>query len=144
MLKQSANEFVRYFLVQVAAYAVEWAAYLAARHFNVDILPANVAAKVTALCFAFFSHRAFTFRTHQGHVLWQAVRYLAGFAFNTTISTFLLWVFHTQLQLPEVGAKILADTLIVAASFVIAKKLIFRTAKPAANPDSEPAPAPRT
>lgn len=128
MLKQSAGEFSRYFLVQVAAYAVEWTAYLVARYLQMDVLPANVLAKVVALCFAFFSHRAFTFRQHQGHVAWQAVRYLAGFAFNTAVSTYLLWLL--QHYLSEFVAKFLSDTLIVAASFIIAKKIIFRSAAP--------------
>jgi len=93
-------------------------------------------AKVAALCFAFVLHRIFTFRTHQGHVFWQALRYLSAFAFNTAVSTWLLWFFHAYM--PEWLAKGLSDTLIVFSSFFIAKLLIFRTAKTETAPAGEP------
>lgn len=127
MLKQSAGEFGRYFIVQVAAYAVEWTTFFSLRYSGVDLLPANVLAKVAALCFAFVCHRMFTFKTHQGHVMWQAVRYISVFVFNTFVSTWLLWVLHDYL--PEWLAKTISDTLIVFSSFFIAKLLIFRSAK---------------
>jgi putative flippase GtrA len=128
MLKQSAGEFGRYFLVQVAAYAVEWAAFLGLRYGGVDLLPANVLAKVAALCFAFVCHRIFTFRAQQGHVVWQAARYLSAFVVTTTLSTWLLWLLHAWL--PEWLAKGVSDAVIIFFSFFVAKLLVFSAAKP--------------
>lgn len=126
MRRESAEEFGRYFLVQVAAYAVEWGAFLAARYLGVDLLVANVIAKSAALVFAFFCHRAFTFRVRNTDVVKQALRYFFAFLASATASTFLLWVLEPVLA--EWLAKFVSDVAIVLASFLIAKTLVFQRA----------------
>ncbi len=126
MHRQSAEEFGRYFLVQVVAYAVEWGAFLTARYLGVDLLIANVISKSAALVFAFFCHRAFTFRAQNANVLQQAFRYLLAFVGSTAASTFLLWALEPLLA--EWPAKFVSDVAIVCVSFMIAKVLVFRRA----------------
>lgn len=125
MARPAVGEFGRYVGVQLLAYALEWAVYLGVRAVGLGPLPSNAVGKAVALVFAFFCHRSFTFRSQDSRVGQQAVRYFATFLVNVVISTSLLWLLDRYL--PEWIAKGVSDVVAVFVSYLLAKRIVFRS-----------------
>ena len=83
--------FARYVAVQIAAYALDMGAFLVLLHGGIaGPVPANVAAKIVAGGFAFFAHRAFTFRLGGTAQASEAARYAILLALNVPVASALL------------------------------------------------------
>lgn len=118
--------FVRYLLVQVAAYAIDMGVFVLAGWWGMPPVPANIPAKILAGVFAFIAHRRITFRVHgQRGGTAQLLRYALLLAINVPLASTLL-----ALLLPHVSpaplAKFVADALCVLVNFLASHYLVFR------------------
>lgn len=119
--------FVRYVGVQAVAYAIDMGVFLALHHVGMlNPATSNLAAKVCAGCFAFLVHRGFTFgiRSPRGRGR-QALRYFIVLAINAPVSSaILVVVLHV---IPHAAAaKVIADVLTVALTYLVTARLVFR------------------
>ena len=127
--------FLRYLLVQLAAYAIDMGGFLFLTHQGLlGPLWANVAAKLAAGMFAFVAHRHFTFQTGKEQATGQAVRYFALLALNVPLSSGLLALLLPWLA-PAALAKFVADVVILGITYWLSRSLVFRRA-PGAPADS--------
>ena len=118
--------FVRYVGVQVLAYAVDLGGFLALVHLGVaGPVVANLVCKACAGLFAFTVHRMFTFGIRgSSSRATHAVRYFALLAVNTPLSSAILAALLEIIPLVS-AAKILADVLTVALSYVLTARVVF-------------------
>ena len=126
--------FVRYVGVQVVAYAIDLGVFVVLFHGGIaGPIAANVAAKVAAGAFAFFAHRAFTFRiAGTERVRSEAVKYALLLALNVPLASALLALLMTAIPVATF-AKIAADVVCVGLTFLLTRHGVFGRA--AARPD---------
>lgn len=125
------RQFVRYNLVQVAAYGLDFGGFVLLTHaFSVSPVPANASGKIVAGIVAFLLHKIYTF----GQLSWsQAHREMLVYALllglNVPLSSaaLLALMFVMPSAWPE-AAKIVADTLCVGMTFFITRHFVFRPA----------------
>jgi len=120
--------FSRYVGVQLLAYVIDMGSFLLGVALGLGPVWANVPAKLLAGAFAFVAHRRVTFRVHgQAGAGSQLLRYGLLLALNVPLSSGLL-----ALLLPWIGppalAKLVADVICVALTFVASRYLVFRAA----------------
>jgi len=118
-------KFLRYNLVQIAAYGIELSTFFAVLWMWPSYLViANVSAKTGAGCFAFFLHKCFTFKNSSKHDIGnQARRYFLILAGNMFFGSFLLLMFVDVM--PEWGGKLLSDVISVGMTFLLTHYLVF-------------------
>lgn len=118
--------FLRYTIIQLLAYVIDIGGFLLLLH--AQLLPpvlANILGKLAAGVFAFFCHKRFTFRVGGGRgTAGQAARYFTLLALNIPLSSSLLalqlvWINDTA------AAKIIADIVCVALTYLLSKYLVF-------------------
>lgn len=117
--------FARYVAVQLAAYALDMGMFLVLLHGGIaGPVPANVAAKIAAGAFAFFAHRAFTFRLGGTARAGEATRYAILLALNVPLASALLAALLHVVPHP-VAAKFLADVVCVGLTFLLTRRAVF-------------------
>lgn len=118
--------FFKYLTIQVLAYGIDMGVFLLLLHLDgPGPIVANVVSKMAAGCFAFVSHRSFTFGVaSSGLVRRQAMRYFFVLAINVPTASAILGMILIWLPLPVV-AKFLADVVCVALSYLLSKHFIF-------------------
>ena len=126
LLRHVRGEALRYVLIQLFAYALEFTTFWLVLRADADMAgPANVAGKAAAGLFALLAHRAFTFPGPQRHSrLVQALLYAASLALNALLGTLLL-LGLLRLGLPAAPAKIISDTVMIVATFFVSRHVIF-------------------
>lgn len=118
--------FARYVAVQLAAYALDFGAFIALLWgVAADPIAANVAAKVIAGTFAFFVHRSFTFRVAGTRIGGEAVRYGLLLALNVPVASGLLALLLAVVPHAPT-AKVLADVVCVGLTFLLTRHGVFR------------------
>jgi putative flippase GtrA len=115
----------KYLAVQLLAYCVDWAVFLALFKVSGAAFFSNLAAKCAALILAFILHRNFTFNASRGNSIEQAVSYFSLGVSVSIASSFLLVLFSRFM--PEAAAKLISDVILIFATFLISKLFIFRS-----------------
>lgn len=122
-------KFYRYIAIQLAAYVIDISFFMIV--LLVDIagpLEANAFAKISAGCFAFFSHRHFTFSVAEVTCAKsQAIRYFLFLLLNVPFASGILALLLDWIPVTFV-AKVTADVICVGLNYYLSKCLIF--AKP--------------
>ena len=118
--------FVRYIGVQVIAYGIDLGTFLSMVHAGVAVpVTANVLGKILAGTFAYFAHRAFTFRRASGSAgLGSAARYFALLAINSPLSSLVLATMLKYLDSVQIG-KVLSDVVMVGVTYFLSKHFVF-------------------
>ena len=118
--------FIRYIFVEILAYIVDMGGFLLMLKLGIfEAVAANILDKFAAGIFAFIANRNFTFCSNDNVDLnKQAIRYFVVLALNIPFSTGILSLFLLWINEPAI-AKLLADGIGVALSFIICKKFIF-------------------
>lgn len=128
MLANRATFFslLRYNLVQIAAYAVDYGIFWAFIALAPSqLVAANVASKLAAGIFAFLAHKYVTFRKPGRQSLYREIfAYFGLLAVNTVIATALLRAL--TMLFPPLIAKPIADIVYMPISFLMTKFLVFR------------------
>lgn len=119
--------FFRYGAIQLVAYGLDMGIFLllVALFADQPVL-ANVAGKVVAGTFAFFSHRHFTFLSTRVGSKAQALRYFSLLAINIPLASVLLSAGLYLIDNP-VPVKFVSDVICVALTYWISKRFVFRT-----------------
>ena len=115
----------KYVAVQLLAYCVDWAVFLALFTAFDAAFFANLAAKCSALVIAFILHRNFTFNASSGNSVGQGVSYFSLGVSVSIASSFLLVLFSKAM--PEAAAKLISDVILIFATFLISKFFIFKS-----------------
>lgn len=120
-----------YIAVQLAAYGLDIGTFvLLVDVFAIGPLWANICAKAVAGGFAFFSHRHVTFQSAASEsVSGQGLRYSILLIANSMASSAMLALFMRVMPSPAL-AKVVADIILIAASFRLSKAVVFRGARP--------------
>ena len=118
--------FIRYVIIQLLAYVVDMMGFLLILKLEIfGPIIANLIGKTAAGTFAFIAHRNYTFGTNnRADRKRQAIRYFSILAINVPFSTGILGIFLTWITEPVI-AKILADCIVVALSYLLSKHFIF-------------------
>ena len=118
--------FARYVAVQLAAYAIDMGSFLLLLQFGAwGPVGANVVAKIAAGGFAFFAHRAFTFRVEgRERMAGEALRYGILLALNVPVASALLAVLLFVIPHPAI-AKFAADVVCVGLTFLLTRHAVF-------------------
>lgn len=115
----------KYLAVQLLAYCIDWAVFLALFTVSGAAFFSNLAAKCAALILAFVLHRNFTFNASSGNSVGQAISYFSLGVSVSIASSFLLVLFSKVM--PEAAAKLISDVILIFATFLISKFIIFRS-----------------
>jgi putative flippase GtrA len=118
--------FVRYVAVQLVAYAIDLGVFVLLLHAGIaGPIAANVVAKIAAGVFAFHAHRGFTFRIQRRtRIGREAMKYALLLALNVPVSSALLALLMLAVPSATV-AKIAADVMCVALTFMLTKHGVF-------------------
>ncbi len=120
--------FSRYVFVQLLAYLLDMGTFVLLGFAGVQPVAANVASKLVAGAFAFASHRRFTFGVHRQRARSQVVKYALLLGINIPLSSALLALLM-QVVPSAILAKLLADVLGVALTFLLSRQVVFRASK---------------
>lgn len=118
--------FVRYFFVQLVAYAIDMFFYIFLLTFlSINAIYANILSKFFAGLFAFFIQREFTFKfTNNQQIGRQAFRYIIILLLNIPISASILYVILLYIS-NYIFAKFLSDVVGITISFLLSKYYTF-------------------
>lgn len=118
--------FVRYTVVQVAAYCIDMGGFLLLwKMFDAGPIMANLGGKIAAGSFAFVAHRHVTFRSAgSGSMVGQGVRYLALLLLNIPLSSGVLAVVLMVVSNAIIG-KLISDVICVAFTYWVSKSHVF-------------------
>jgi putative flippase GtrA len=121
-----------YIVVQCVVYGIEFSIFAVLHHWiGLDALLANVVSKINAGFCAVIAHRYITFKATDQPLARQAAIYFLLMALNTLLATLLLSLllsFGLHVNL----AKFVSDVALVLVSFVLSKKVVFRSSRPPA------------
>lgn len=118
--------FARYVAVQLAAYAVDMGGFAVLLAAGTHPLAANAVSKVLAGTVAFLAHRRFTFEgARHGSFSSQLWRYVLVLLANIPASSVVLAALLHAIPAP-VPAKFVADVFILAVTYWLSKRMIFR------------------
>lgn len=116
----------RYVGVGVFVTLIDYLIFLLAVHLGLSAAYANVSSKVAATLGGGYLHRRYTFAGPQHlSLLRQIVAYAALSAFNLALSTVCIVWLMTNAGWPPLVAKLCADILVIAISFVASRVLIY-------------------
>ncbi len=122
---QNLQQFLRYNLVQLLCYLIEFVIFLLSFKTTTQLLLSNSLAKIIAATLSFFAHKYFTFQKKDNDDLVpEMLRYSALFGLHLVISSGLL-LFFSQF-LVEWLAKFIADVCCVAITFVLVRNIVFK------------------
>lgn len=118
--------FIRYILIQIGAYAIDFGWFLAVTKMGLlSPVAANAVGKVLAGVFGFVAHRSFTFRVsdaRNGRA--EAIKYFTLLGINIPLASGLLWgalyVFPNKVE-----AKIFTDACLVLSNYWISHRFVF-------------------
>jgi putative flippase GtrA len=116
----------RYIAVQAVAYVLDMGGFILLGAAGLGVVTANILAKLAAGSFAFVAHRHFTFGVDRRYdARGQLVKYAVLLAANVPLSSGLLVLLMRWVVSP-VLAKLLADLLCVAITFLLSRHVVFR------------------
>lgn len=124
------HQAARYGLVGVCVFATDFLGYWTI----LQALPgawlaANIAGKSTGALLGFLLHRHFTFSwQHRDGGARQLIAYICLFTANLALSSGLLWLLVEGAHLNDLVAKVLADVVVIATSFVVSRTWVYRAA----------------
>lgn len=123
-------KFIRYNLVQVVTYALEFSIFLGILAIWKDhLVIANCISKIVAAILAFILHKHFTFEiTDKKRLAREILSYAALNLINIFLSSSILLILSNFL--PEWLAKLLSDTMCMVSSFLLTHFVVFRSSKP--------------
>jgi putative flippase GtrA len=118
--------FIRYILIQIAAYAIDFGWFVAATRTGLLCpVAANAVGKVLAGIFGFVAHRYFTFRVsdaRNGRA--EAIKYFSLLGINIPLASGLLWG-ALYLFANKVVAKVFTDACLVLSNYWISHRFVF-------------------
>lgn len=121
--------FIRYGLVAVLAYGIDFGGYIFLLGLGYPPVLANTLVKVVAAIFGFFAHRSFTYSIKERDgILKHAARYFGLALLYTPTSSILLYVIMIFLPNP-VYAKVTSDVSLAMLMFWITSKFAFTKTK---------------
>lgn len=130
--------FVRYIIIQVAAYAIDMGVFLLVMElFVYGPILSNVVAKIAAGIFAFILHRKFTFEVSDEEPRAQAIKYSVLLGLNIPIASAALALLLLATS-NAIAAKFIADVACVLLTYLLSKHLIFVGSQSEANGRVEP------
>ena len=119
------KQIVRYVIVAVAAYLVDFGGFFVLLHAGVPLVWANVTVKILAAIFGFFAHRKFSYRIQGYAGAWpHAVKYF-GLALAYTPASTLVLVVLTQFIPNLAAAKFSADVILFLVTYFVTSKFVF-------------------
>lgn len=92
-------------------------------------LPVNVFAWVVCVAFAFWTNRTWVFASGAStarDVAREAASFAAGRLGTLVLEELVLWLGIERLLLPDMGVKLFAQVLVIAANYIISKRFVFR------------------
>lgn len=130
---QSHREGLLYLFFGALTTAVSWGSFLL---FHSLLLwnehPANIAAWVLAVLFAFFTNRRWVFTADEeggGRFLFQLLSFYAGRLSTLGVQELLLLIFSTLLQLPPIPVRAFCEVVVLLLNYFVSKFLVFRKEK---------------
>lgn len=129
----SHREGLLYLFFGVLTTAVSWGSFLLFHSLlSWNEHPANIAAWVIAVFFAFFTNRRWVFTADKaggGRFLLQLLSFYAGRLSTLFVQELLLLVFSTLLQLPPIPVRAVCEVVVLILNYLVSKFLIFRKRK---------------
>jgi putative flippase GtrA len=121
----------RYAGVGVVVTLIDYVVFLLGMQWGLSAPLANVLSKLAATLAGAVLHRRYTFAGPQrlGPAR-QMLFYAALSLFNLGLSTGLIVVLSSMLGWPGLVAKLLADVVVIAVSFVVSRVFIYAPARP--------------
>ncbi len=122
---ESCRQFIRYNLVQIVRYVLEFSLFLLLPKLSSHLLLSNCTAKTFAATFAFFLHKHFTFKKKNNAKLAKEILcYVALFGIHILLSSAMLLFFY-EFFAPWL-AKFISDVCYVAISFILVRNFVFK------------------
>ena len=119
---------VRYFAVGISVVIIDFFTFLLLIYFFPQAyMVANIAGKSAGALIGFFIHKHFTFGGEQERsTVLQLLLYSCLYLANISLSSFVIYVGVEVIELLAVPAKIVADVLVTANSFVFSRFFVFK------------------
>ena len=131
-LKPLRKQVTRYLVVGLFVVAVDYLVYVLMMCFFPSIyIAANILGKTVGAFSGFFLHKHYTFAGQQDKSTpTQLIFYVALYFGNMTMSSFLIYLGVTWIGYNELLAKIVADAVVIACSFLLNRLLVFKHSPP--------------
>ena len=103
--------------------------WLCTRLLPLSYEPANVAAWIVAVSFAFVTNKLFVFESKSGQtrtLLWELATFFGGRLLTLGAEMLLLWVGIDLLHWHDLVVKVISNLVVILLNFVISKLLVFR------------------
>ncbi len=127
------REGLLYLFFGVLTTAVSWGSFLLFHSlFLWNEHPANIAAWVLAVLFAFFTNRRWVFTADEakgGRFLFQLLSFYAGRLSTLGVQELLLLIFSTLLSLPPIPVRAVSEVVVLLLNYLVSKFLVFRKSK---------------
>jgi putative flippase GtrA len=130
---------LRFTLLSLATAVIDNIVFVSAFSFTANIAASQISGRIVATVFNYIGARRAVFRSQQRHAV-VLPKYFALVAANGVVSYTLIQLLHLRAGMAVLPAKLLAEGLLFAASFVIQRDFVF-TGRRA--PRTEPAAPPR-
>lgn len=126
--RETFHKFLRYNLVQVASYVLEFSAFMLMTKLTSHLILANCIIKSFAAILVFFLHKNFTFgKKDTKKTFGEIFRFVSMFFVHLVLSSFLFYIFSAFLA--SGLAKILSDIFCVGLSFLLVRHVVFKESK---------------
>lgn len=122
------KQIAKYVVVGLVALAIDVSSFTVLRYLGVDLITANVSARLAGAVSAYSGNHLWTFTQKNDVHQWlnTSWRYLLIWFFATSLSTILI-TFLVNINLPETLSKLLVEMVMPILNFIISRYWIFKT-----------------
>ena len=100
--------------------------YLFCYPLAVEELLANLVSWVAAVLFAFFTNRAWVFKTHGGGVMREMALFFGARLSTLALEEGIIFLFVTVLAYDAMLVKILGNIAVLVLNYLLSKLIVFR------------------
>ena len=124
--QELGREAALYLVFGALTTLVNWIAFFALHGAaGAPVVPANVAAWLVSVLFAYFTNSRWVFRSPR-FSLKEAASFVAARAFTGVAETLAVWITIDLLKLNEAAMKIAASVFVVILNYLLSKAIVFR------------------
>ena len=116
--------------------------YVLFQWLGVDKVPANIAAWIVGVLFAFFTNKSFVFGSKDWSLknfLWEFLTFMGARLFSLLFDTvFLLFFTEWVFRFDPMIIKIISNIFVIIINYVLSKLIVFRNTRKKTEEASEP------
>ena len=126
--RATAASALRFLIVGASNNAAMYGLFVLLSLLGVAAIPAATLTYALGMVISFALHRRWTF-AHTGNPRSAVVRFLIANLGGYAVNVAILWVFVTQLRMPQLVVQLVAVVVVASLLFVVMRAWVFRAAR---------------